>query len=145
MTGGVDGIFSLVRNPSDAGLDKPHDPGKQEKPDWSASLSLIHEAAEAMRATAERAQKIEARAQELLRRARQEMENTHVQINALEARLRAAEIREKQAEARAREAEEWLRRIHEAIIGQLPAGMDRLKKSVGSGPTDPTQGTVAAE
>ena len=107
-------------------MSQPRSGANPDKPDWSASLDLIRHTVEAMRASADRAQKMEARTQALLQRAAKELENAHERIETLEARLRACEAREKQAEARAKDAEEWLRRIHDAIAEELPFSVSLL-------------------
>ena len=120
-------ILAQVRAPDEErGMSQPRSGATPDKPDWSASLDLIRHTAEAMRASADRAQKMEARTQALLQRAAKELENAHERIETLEARLRACEAREKQAEARAKDAEEWLRRIHDAIAEELPSSVSLL-------------------
>jgi chromosome segregation ATPase len=119
-------IFSLVEKRIGPAPSRPQ--GENDKPNWSASLSLVHQAAEAMRVAAQRTQETEARAQDLLRRAREQLESAQARIDALEARLRASENRAQATEARAQEAEDWLRRIHEAITGELPGVLDVVRQ-----------------
>ena len=86
--------------------------------DWAAVVCLIQDAAERMRADAEQAQWRETLVG-------QELESAQAQIASLEARLHATETR-------AHEAEVWLRRIHDAIVGELPPGLDLLESLSGS-------------
>jgi chromosome segregation ATPase len=127
-------IFSMLRASGEEPGANPSRSGEKQQPDWSASLDLVRQTAEAMRASADRAQKMEARTHAVLQRAAKELESAHARIEALEARLRASEGREKQVEARAKEAEEWLRRIHDAIAEELPSSLS-LFHSLGE--TDP--------
>ena len=130
-------ILAQVRAPDEErGMNQPRSGPNPDKPDWSASLDMIRHTAEAMRTSADRAQKMEARTQALLQRAAKELENAHERIETLEARLRACEAREKQAEARAKDAEEWLRRIHNAIAEELPSSVSLLQNSPGAASDD---------
>lgn len=132
-------MFSLTRSSEpEQGAKASHAREKQESPDWSKSLSLVQQTAEALRASAERVQKIEERSQAMLQRAAKELQSLHARNESLEARLKACEARENQAEARAREAEGWLRRIHEAIEKELPASLSLLQgiSDAASGQTD---------
>ena len=127
VSDGLTKMLGQVRAPDDErGMSQPRSGANPVKPDWSASLDLVRQTAEAMRASADRAQKMEARTQALLQRAAKELENAHERIETLEAKLRACEAREKQAEARAKDAEEWLRRIHDAIAEELPSSVSLL-------------------
>lgn len=93
-------------------------PGRR---DWSAALDLVHDAAEAIRVTEERAQAMETRAQTLAERATEELQAAVVRIQAAEARAKAAEARAQDAEARAKDAEAWLVRLHDVIVEELPS------------------------
>ncbi len=101
-------------------------PAEPAQPNWSASLSMVHQAAEVMRASAERAQTVEARSQEVLQRASQELRNAQAKIKTIEEQLHASETRAKAAEARAKEAEGWLQRMHDAISEDLSPALSVL-------------------
>lgn len=121
-------MLSMLRTSED-GLNMSTAPSSHasKMPDWSASLELVRQLAEAMRTSADRLHKVEARAQAVVQRAAKELEHAQARIEALEVRLRASETREKQAEARAKEAEEWLRRMHETIVEALPTSLSLLQ------------------
>ena len=114
--------------------------------DWPGALSLLQQATEAIRASADQSEKLEARARGLLARATEEIQRAQARIEELEARLHTSEARANAAEARAsasearasaaearvQETEEWLQRVHDAITTELSAGMgllNRTKKS----------------
>ena len=128
MTDDIERILSGIsgtrgpRPDKDGGSKDGASPEKSKHGDWSASLTMVHQAAEAMRATTAQAQAIEARALKLLQSAREELQSAHAMIQSLQTQLQAAEKRVEDAERRAQEAEEWLRRIHESIISELSAG-----------------------
>ena len=88
--------------------------------DLTAALDLVHQAAESIRVTEHRAKEMEARTRALADRATEELRLAEQRIQTAEARARAAEERAQQAEARAQEAEEWLKRIHDVIVEELP-------------------------
>ena len=110
-------------------VELPRERDKQDPRDWSAALKLVHQAAEAMRAGGDRAQKLEAHTQSLLERMSKDLQDAQARLEAAEARTHASEARAKQAEARAKEAEAWLRRIHDAILEELPSGMNLLNSA----------------
>ncbi|HEX8166922.1 MAG TPA: hypothetical protein VF601_14205 [Beijerinckiaceae bacterium] len=140
---GIEKIISLMR-PSGERADQARQPEQPSKPEWATSLALVHQAAEAMRAGADRWHEVETRAQALLARATKELDAAQRRIAELEARLRASEAVQKKTETRAKEAEDWLRRIHEAIVGELPAGLNLLSELTGPTRTEPSH-SVAAE
>ncbi len=123
-------VFSLLRTPDEAGSAPPA--AKTKSSDWSASLGLVQQTAEALRASAERVRQMEERTQAVLQRVAKELQNAHARIDALETRLRASEAREQDAEARARDAEEWLHRIHEAMAEELPSSLSLLQSATES-------------
>ena len=126
-------ILSLVHNPKEG--DGPNSSLSQDKadaPNWSASLDLVHQTAEAIRAGADRVRKVEARSQALLQRMAKELQSTQARIETLEAQLSASETRAKQAETRAKETEAWLRRIHNAMAEELPASLSLLEAAGGA-------------
>ncbi len=120
-------VVRAKRNETDP--DPPRERDKQDPRDWSAALKLVHQAAEAMRAGGDRAQKLEAHTQSLLERMSKDLQDAQARLEAAEARTRASEPRAKQAEARANEAEAWLRRIYDAILEELPSGMNLLNSA----------------
>jgi hypothetical protein len=114
--------FAMTPPPRDAAPEPPCErerdaPGRR---DWSAALDLVHNAAEAIRVTEERAEAMESRAQTLAERATEELQAAALRIQAAEARAKAAEARAQEAEARAKDAEAWLARLHDVIIEELP-------------------------
>ena len=58
-----------------------------------------------------------------------DLQDAQARLEAAEARTHASEARAKQAEARAKEAEAWLQRIHDAILEELPSGMNLLESA----------------
>lgn len=95
--------------------------------DLARALELIHEAAQAMRASEERAREGEARNQALAQRATEELRAAEAKIQGSEARARAAEARVheteerlREAEARTTEIETWLAQIFSTISEELP-------------------------
>jgi hypothetical protein len=93
--------------------------------DWSATIALVHQAAEAMRVIEERAHKAEARGKALAERAAEEMRTLEKRLEAAEAARRHAEARARAAEADAQEAEAWLTRLQEEIVTHLVHRRDR--------------------
>lgn len=128
---GLDKVLRLALNPKDPNVDNRPERLNLPKRDLAAALDLVHQAAESIRVTENRAQDMEARTRALADRATEELRLAESRIQAAEARARAFEERALQAEARAQEAEEWLKRIHDVIVEELPPRID------GS-----TQGTV---
>ena len=123
-------VLSVVRaKRKETDPEPPRERDKQDPRDWSAALKLVHQAAEAMRAGGDRAQKLEAHTQSLLERMSKDLQDAQARLEAAEARTRASEAQAKQAEARAKEAEAWLRRIHDAILDELPSGMNLLESA----------------
>ncbi len=86
--------------------------------DWAAAMRLVEDTAERMRAETEQAQRRETQLG-------QELDRAQAQIATLAARLHATETRAHKAEA-------WLRRIHQAIVGDLPPGVGLLESLSGS-------------
>ena len=111
---GLDKALRFALAPKDPSPDPTRERGNLTKRDFSAALDLVHQAAEAIRATEERAQAIAMRANE-------ELEAAEARIQSAEARVRTAEARAKEAEARAKEYEEWLVRIHDVIVQEFPS------------------------
>ena len=107
---GLDNVLRLALGRKDPASDLTR--GNPTKRDFSAALDLVHQAAQAMQATEERARAIAQRATEELRAA-------EARIQSAEARIRALEARAKEAEARAKEYEEWLVRIHDTIVQEF--------------------------
>ena len=123
-------VLSAVRTKQETDpAELPRERDKQDPRDWSAALKLVHQAAEAMRAGGDRARKLEAHTQSLLERMSNDLQDAQARLEAAEARTHASEARAKQAEARAKEAETWLRRIHDAILEELPSGMNLLESA----------------
>ncbi len=118
-------VVRAKRNETDP--DPPRERDRQDPRDWSAALKLVRQAAEAMRAGGDWAQKLEAHTQSLLERMSKDLQDAQARLVAAEARTLASEVRAMQAEARAKEAEEWLRRIHDAILEVLPSGKNLLR------------------
>lgn len=146
MTDDIERMLSGISNARGLRPDKDHDsPDQGKRGDWSASLRMVHQAAEAMRAATAQAQATEARAQKLLQNAKAELQGAHARIQSLEAQLRAADKRVQDAEKRAQEAEEWLRQLHESIMSELAAGTGRLSAPPDPEPDAKPQKPVAAE
>lgn len=121
--------------------------GIGDRRDWSLTLSLVHRAVAAVRASEERAVKIEADAHEMAQRSENDRMLARARLISAEARaeeaevrateaeayaraveerareiendLQEARVRTKEAEARAHEAEAWLKRLHDALLDQV--------------------------
>ena len=125
---GLDKVLRFALTPREQAQEPPREREMPARRDWSAALDLVHDAAEAIRITEERAQAMESRAQTLAERATEELQAAVVRIQAAEARAKAAEARALEAEARAKEAETrakdaeaWLVRLHDVIVEELPS------------------------
>ncbi len=129
---GLDKVLRFALTPRDQAVEAPREREAPARRDWSAALDLVHDAAEAIRLTEERAQAMEARAQTLAERATEELQAAAMRIQAAEARARAAEARAQEAEARAKDAEAWLVRLHDVIVEELPSRRSALGQNAGS-------------
>ena len=113
-------MLRLALNPKDQASEARSERNCLAKRDLAAALDLVHQAAESVRVTENRAQDMEMRTRALADRATEELRLAESRIQAAEARARAFEDRAVQAEARLHEAEEWLKRIHDVIVEELP-------------------------
>jgi paraquat-inducible protein B len=141
-----------------------HDQEPGAERDRSEALTLLHQAAEAIKARADQSERMEARARTLMARATEEVQRAQARIEELEARLQASEVRANAAEARAnaaevrattaearakvaegrvQETEEWFQRANEAIATELSAGM-RLLGTEETASEEANQNSVAA-
>jgi hypothetical protein len=116
----LDKALRLALAPTEQATEARPERNGPAKRDLSAALDLVHQAAESIRVTEHRAREMEARTRALADRATEELKLAEQRIQAAEARARAAEERAQQAEARTQEAEEWLKRIHDVIVEELP-------------------------
>ena len=82
---------------------------------WTTTLGLIEETAEALQAADQRIRELEARGEDLVNLAKAKLQNAKASINAAEARALKAEQRANEAEEKAKHPREWLTRIYEGL------------------------------
>src|SRR5215212_10251008 len=113
--------------------------------DWSAPVDLLDQAAEAIRAYAEQAEKMEARARALWAHATEEIERGQARIKDFEARLHASEARVEAAESQVAVTREWARRIQDVIGAELSVGRKMLGSRVSLVPPEANPSHEAGE
>lgn len=94
-------------------------PAGSGQPDVAAVLDLVRRASEALKASDDRAKKLEVYTRELLADTAEKLEAAEALVKASEAKAKAAEARAQAAEAQAKETHEGFGRIHGAIIEQF--------------------------
>lgn len=107
-----DRVVQLAIPPARPMAEKPRIQGKL---DWSATVDLIREATEAMRASEERSRDLEARLTATILEANNDINERNSQLTAAERTIEQLQERARLAEERAQEAEAWLSRLHETI------------------------------
>ncbi|WP_152047035.1 hypothetical protein [Aureimonas psammosilenae] len=89
------------------------------RPDWASAITLVQEAAEAIRYREDRIEQLRRAAEEQTQQHLADLKAVHAQLMAAQKEIEAANARADAAEARTREANEWLGKLHEAITGNL--------------------------
>lgn len=89
--------------------------------DWAAALTLVQEAAEAIRLSEERNQELRREAEEQAQQHHSDLTALHGQLLAAQREIEAANQRTRAAEQRAAEANDWLTRLDDAITANLGA------------------------
>lgn len=89
--------------------------------DWAAALTLVQEAAEAIRLSEERNEELRREAEEQAQQHHSDLTALHGQLRAAQREIEAANQRARAAEQRASEANDWLTRLDDAITANLGA------------------------
>lgn len=87
--------------------------------DWAAALTLVEEAAEAIRLSEERVEELRREAEEQTQQHHSDLTALHGQLLAAQREIEAANQRTRAAEQRAAEANDWLARLDDAISANL--------------------------
>ncbi|HTV69383.1 MAG TPA: hypothetical protein VMF90_12680 [Rhizobiaceae bacterium] len=107
-----DTVVQFAMTPAKPMSEKPK---AQNKVDWSATVDLIREATEAMRASEERARDLETRITNTILEASHDINALTAQLATADRTIEQLQDRAQLAEERAEEAEAWLARLHETI------------------------------
>lgn len=87
--------------------------------DWAAALTLVQEAAEAIRLSEERVEELRRDADDQAQQHHADLTALHSQLLAAQREIEAANQRARAAEQRAAEANDWLTRLDDAISAHL--------------------------
>lgn len=127
VEGGRDKVTSLssisARSPAFAAEEQEAQPvaatPAAPRRDWAAALTLVQEAAEAIRLSEERVEELRREADVQVQQHHADLTALHGQLLAAQREIEAANQRARAAEQRAAEANDWLTRLDDAISANL--------------------------